>query len=101
MRGEEERAELSTDDEVEVGGAVTVDNDPEEEEEVDLGMGAVAAAAGVAGTSGESVPTGLSGAVDSWVESPVGAAGVFRAAGVFNAPSGRTAVPGNEIINRQ
>lgn len=65
MRGEEEVAEVSTDDELEGGGAVTVDDDPEEEEEVDLGMGAVVAAVGLAGTSGESVPTGLSGALDS------------------------------------
>lgn len=57
MRGEEEGAELSTDDELEGGGAVTVDDDPEEEEEVDLGIGAVAA--GPADTSGESVSAGL------------------------------------------
>lgn len=87
VRGEEEVAEVSTDDELEGGGAVTVDDDPEEEEEVDLGMGAVVAAAGLAGTSGESVPTGLSGALDSWLESPV------EAAGAFNVPSGRRAVP--------
>lgn len=65
MRGEEEGAELSTDEELEGGGAVTVDDDPEEEEDVDLGMGASAAAAGPAGTSGVSVPTGLSEALDS------------------------------------
>lgn len=62
MRGEEEGAELSTDAELEGGGAVTVDDDPEEEEEVDLGMGA--ATTGLSGTSGVSVPKGLSGALD-------------------------------------
>lgn len=35
MSGEEEGAELSTDAELDGGGAVTVDDDPEEEEEVD------------------------------------------------------------------
>lgn len=64
MRGEEEGAELSTDEELEGGGAVTVDDDPEEEEEVDLGM-AAAAASGLAGTSGAVDPTGLSGTLDS------------------------------------
>lgn len=64
MRGEEEGAELSTDEELEGGGAVTVDDDPEEEEEVDLGMVA-AAATGPAGTSGPFEPTGLSGTLDS------------------------------------
>lgn len=83
--GEEERAELSTDEELEGGGAVIVDDDPEEEEEVDLGM---AAGVGPAGTSGASVPTGLSGTLDSRLEAP--AAG---AAGVLDAPPGRTAVP--------
>lgn len=63
MRGEEEGAELSTDAELEGGGAVTVDEDPEEEEDVDLGM--AAAATGLSATSGASVPTGLSGALDS------------------------------------
>lgn len=84
VRGEEEGAELSTDEELEGGGAVTVDDDPEEEEEVDLGM---AAAAGPAGTSGVSVPTGLSETPDSWLELSAGAAGGF------SVPSGRTAVP--------
>lgn len=65
MGGEEEEgAELSTDEELEGGGAVTVDDDPEEEEEVDLGM-AAEAATGPAGTSGASVPMGLSGMLDS------------------------------------
>lgn len=83
--GVEESAELATDEELEGGGAVTVDDDPEEEEEVDLGM---AAAAGPADTSGAFVPMGLSGVLDSWLEPPAGAAGVC------DAPSGRTAVPG-------
>lgn len=94
MRGEEEGAELSTEVEPEVGGAVTADEDPEEEEEeVDLDTGALAAAAGLAGTSGESVATGLSGALDSWLESAAGAAGVFK------EPSGRTAVPEKKTIS--
>lgn len=63
MRGEEEGAELSTEEELEGGGAVTAVDDPEEEEDVDLGIWA--AADGLAGTSGESVPTGLSAALDS------------------------------------
>lgn len=84
MSGEDEGAELSTDEELEGGGAVTVD--PEEEEEVDLGM--VAAAAGASGASGASDPAGLSGALDSWVEPPAGTAGVD------DRPSGRAAVPG-------
>lgn len=93
MRGEDEGAELSTDEELEGGGAVTVDEDPEEEEEVDLGMGAAAALAGLSGTSGASVPTGLSGALDSWLPAPA------VAAGVLDAPCGRTAVPENQNTN--
>lgn len=72
---------------------MTVDDDPEEEEEVDLDIGASDVAAGLEGTSRESVSTGLSGAPDSWVESAP------EAAGVFAEPSGRTAVPRNEAIN--
>lgn len=79
---EEEGTELSTDEELEGGGTVTVDEDPEDEEEVDLGK-ETAAAAGLAGTSEASVPTGLSGALDPWLEAPAVAAGIF----------GRTAVP--------
>lgn len=84
VRGEEEDgADVSTEEELEVGGAVTADDDdPEEDEEVDLETGA---AAGLAATSGQFAPTGLSGARDSWLESPVGA-----------APSGRMAVPGKQ-----
>lgn len=88
VRGEEEGTELSSDAELEGGGAVTVEDGPEEEEEADLGMGA--ATAGLSGTSGVSVPNGLSGALDCWLTAPVGAAGVF------DAPSGRTAVPENK-----
>lgn len=58
----------------------TDDDDDDPEEEVDLETGA---AAGLAATSGQFVPTVLSGVRDSWLESPVGA-----------APSGRMAVPG-------
>lgn len=66
---------------------MTVDDDPEEEEEVDLGMAAAAATAESPATSRASVPTGLSGMLDSWREFPA------EAAGVFDASSGRTAVP--------
>lgn len=65
MRGEEEGAELSTDEELEGGGAVTADDDPEEEEEVDLGMGAETVTAGLPGPSGVSVPAGLSAVLGS------------------------------------
>lgn len=97
VRGEEEGAELSTDDELDGGGAVTVDDDPEEEEEVDLGRGA--AAAGPADTSGVSVSAGLVVVLGSWLESPA------EAGWEFDAPSGRTAVPvkptggNNEVPN--
>lgn len=95
MTGEAEGTELSTDEELEGGGAVTVDDDPEEEEEVDAGMGAAAAAAGLAGTSRVSVPSGLTGALDICLESSA-----LAAAEVLDAASGRTAVPGNKKINR-
>lgn len=83
VRGDEDDgADVSTEEELEVGGAVPAVDDPEEEEEVDLEMGVTAAAAGLAATSGGSAPTDLSGAPDSWLGFPVGA-----------ATSGRTAVP--------
>ena len=106
VRGEVGGAELSTDVELEGGGAVTVDEDPGEEEEVDLGMGAAAAVAvaaagasavagaGAAGSTEVSVVTGLSGALEFWLESPAGAAGGFDEA------SGRTAAPESETNNR-
>lgn len=49
----EESAELSTEEELEGGGAVTVKDDPEEDEEVDLGN---VAAAGSVGASGAATP---------------------------------------------
>lgn len=93
VKGEEEWAEPSTVEEPDVGGAVTVDEDPEEDKEVDLDIGASAVAAGLAGTSGASVSAGLSGALDSWLESAT------EAAGVLTDPSGRTAVPENKTRN--
>lgn len=78
--GVEESAELSTEDELEGGGAVTVKDDPEEEEEVDLGNVAVT---GSAGASGVATPE----AAADWLDAPAWA---DAACGV---PSGRTAVP--------
>lgn len=91
--GEVEGAELSAEEELAVGCAVTVvDDNPEEEEEeeVDLGMAAAAAAsAGLGVTSGVSVPVFVTGALNSWLEPPDGAGGLC------NTPSGRMAVPKN------
>lgn len=81
----EESTELPTDEELEGGGAVTVEDDPEEEEEVDLGV----VVAGSPGTSGFFVSAGLSGMLDSWLEAPAAEA----TAGVSAGTSGRTAVP--------
>lgn len=78
--GAEESAELSTEDELEGGGAVTVKDDPEEEEEVDLGNVAVT---GSARASGAATPE----ATADWLDPPAWA---DAACGV---PSGRTAVP--------
>lgn len=70
--GVEESAELSTEDELEGGGAVTVKDDPEEEEEVDS-----------VGASGAATPE----AAADWLDSPA------WADAVCSVPSGRTAVP--------
>lgn len=82
MSGDVEVAELSSEDELDGGGAVTVDDDPEEEEEVDLGIGA-AAVAGPLDPSGCSVSRGPTVVPESAPE----------AAGVLGGPSGRIAVP--------
>lgn len=94
MIGEEEGAELSSGEELEVGGAVTAEDDPEEDEDVDLSV-AAAASAGLTGSSVGFGPEGLSGALDSCVESTVGAGGLL------SPPSGRTAVPENKKMCRK
>lgn len=78
--GVEESAELSTEDELEGGGAVTVKDDPEEEEEVDVGN---VAETGSVGASGAATPE----AAADWLDPPA------WADAVCGAPSGRTAVP--------
>lgn len=59
--GVEESAELSTEEELEGGGAVTVKDDPEEDEEVDLGNVAVA---GSVGPSGAATPEAAADGLD-------------------------------------
>lgn len=76
----EESAELSTEDELEGGGAVTAKDDPEEEEEVDLGNVAVT---GSVEASGAATPD----AVADWLDPP---ASVDAACGLR---AGRTPVP--------
>lgn len=88
--GVEESAELSTEEELEGGGAVTVEDDPEEDEEVDLG---IAAGTGGEGASGAALTpvAPAEGWLESWLDPPAGAG---PAGG---APSGRTAVPETHI----
>lgn len=81
----EDGAGLSTEDELEGGGAVAVKEDPEEEEEGDLGKVAVTRSAGASGAAASEA------AGADWADPPAWAG---AACGV---PSGRTAVPGSQF----
>lgn len=67
VTGVEESAVPSTEDELEGGGAVTVEDDPKEEEEVDLGIVAVS---GSVGASGAFTPEAVGGWLASWLDPP-------------------------------